>query len=60
MIAYVRAFGNDKDTNSIKVGRVLTLERGTGLGRKILVDAIKEIKNKMKPKNFLWKLSLMP
>lgn len=43
VIAYLRAFYKDKDT--VKIGRVLTLEHGKGLGRELMLFAIKQIPN---------------
>ena len=42
--AYLRAFCMAEDT--VTVGRVLTLEHGKGLGRKLLEKSIAEIKNR--------------
>ncbi len=50
VLAYLRAYRIQDDKNSIQIGRVLTLERGTGLGRKILVEAIREICTIINPK----------
>ena len=44
--AYLRAFPNDDDDKIFKIGRVLTIERGTGLGKKLLEEGIKAIKEK--------------
>lgn len=44
--AYLRAFyENNKDT--VKVGRVLTLKHGNGLGRELMMQSIEVIKEKM-------------
>lgn len=42
--AYLRAFRIDDST--IKMGRVLTLSHGTGLGRKLMEESLKAIKEK--------------
>lgn len=43
ILAYLRAFL--KEENVIKVGRVLTINHGNGLGRKLLENSIIEISN---------------
>ncbi len=43
--AYLRAYKKSNDENTIQFGRVLTVQRGTGLGGEILRGAIKEIQN---------------
>lgn len=46
VIAYLRAFyENNKDT--VKVGRVLTLKHGSGIGKELMMQSIKVIKEKM-------------
>ena len=45
--AYLRAFYKEDDPLIIKVGRVLTLQHGEGLGRKLLEESIPVIKTKM-------------
>lgn len=42
--AYLRAYNIDEE--SVKVGRVLTLSHGNGMGKVLLENSIKEIKNK--------------
>ncbi len=46
--AYLRAFRKNGD--QIQMGRVLTIERGTGLGRRLLRSGIAEICEKLHPK----------
>ncbi len=54
IVAYLRSFKKQNDENTIQFGRVLTINRGAGLGRKILKDAILEIrKNTTASKIFL-------
>lgn len=48
VIAYLRAF-YEKD-NVVKVGRVLTLKHGNGIGKKLLEQSLVAIKEKMKCK----------
>ena len=44
VIAYLRIFPRKDDKNTLHIGRVLTLNHGTGFGRKIMEEAIKAIK----------------
>ena len=46
--AYLRAFRKDDET--AQMGRVLTLNHGTGLGGRLLKEGIKEIREKLRPK----------
>lgn len=46
VIAYLRAFDKKGEDNTIQVGRVLTLEHGTGLGKKLIEESIQIIKDK--------------
>lgn len=39
--AYLRLFAKDNEPNTVQMGRVLTLERGAGLGAAILKEGIK-------------------
>ena len=48
VLAYLRAFR--KETGVVQMGRVLTVEHGTGLGGQILKEGILQIKEKMAPK----------
>lgn len=49
--SYLRAYEKDPDDpDVIKMGRVLTIEHGKGLGRILLKTGIDVIKNKFKPK----------
>lgn len=45
--AYLRAFY--LDDNTVKIGRVLTIEHGKGLGGKLLENGLEQIKQKMAP-----------
>lgn len=47
VIAYLRAFYKSEDKSVVKIGRVLTLEHGKGIGRVLLEKSIKTIKEKM-------------
>lgn len=44
VIAYLRAYKSGED--SVTIGRVLTLEHRTGLGRKLMEQSIEEIKQR--------------
>lgn len=48
VVAYLRAFYKDDDKNTVKVGRVLTVKHGIGLGKELLKKSIPAIKDKMK------------
>ena len=50
IIAYLRLFQRDDDLNIVQMGRVLTLEHGTGLGGKILHEGIDVAKKYLKAK----------
>lgn len=47
IIAYLRAFYSGDDQRSVKLGRVLTLEHGKGLGRDLLEQSLGIIKERM-------------
>ena len=47
VIAYLRAFYKSEDKSVVKIGRVLTLEHGKGVGRILLEESIKAIREKM-------------
>ena len=49
VLAYLRAFEKDASTKTVQMGRVLTLTHGTGLGRTLLKEGIKQIKEKFNP-----------
>lgn len=49
VMAYLRAFEKDSASKIVQIGRVLTLTHGTGLGGKLLKEAIHQIKETMKP-----------
>lgn len=48
VVAYLRVFYTDDNKDIVKVGRVLTLKHGNGIGRDLLEQSIKVIKDKMK------------
>ncbi len=47
VVAYLRAYYDENLSNAVRVGRVLTLEHGIGLGRRIMRDGIDCIKANM-------------
>lgn len=53
VIAYMRAFYTDKEKKIVKIGRVLTIDHGKGLGRKLLENSLEEIKTKMSAKKIV-------
>lgn len=46
--AYLRAFYQDRENTVIKIGRVLTLKHAKGIGRDLMLQSIKAIKENMK------------
>ena len=42
VVAYFRAFEHGEDT--VKIGRVLTLEHGKGLGKRLMLEGIEKVK----------------
>ncbi len=46
--AYLRIFEKDKETNTMQIGRVLSVVRGVGLGNKIIKSGIDRAKNILK------------
>lgn len=47
--AYMRAFYLDRDASLVKLGRVLTLEHGRGLGARLMEKGLEAVKKKMAP-----------
>ena len=45
--AYLRAFYPDNNKDIVKIGRVLTLKHGKGLGKDLMEQSLKSIKEKM-------------
>lgn len=45
--AYLRAYYKEGNSDIVQIGRVLTLRHGIGLGRALMAESIKAIKNKM-------------
>ena len=44
VIAYLRAYYTDRENKIVKIGRVLTLSHGNGMGRTLMDNTITEIK----------------
>ncbi|MCH5341687.1 MAG: GNAT family N-acetyltransferase [Acetatifactor sp.] len=44
--AYLRAYYKDDNTDIVHIGRVFTLRHGIGLGRELMIDSVKAIKEK--------------
>lgn len=49
VVAYLRAYREKDEPDTVHIGRVLTLEHGKGLGGKLLKESIKIIKEKFFP-----------
>ena len=45
--AYLRAYYQNENTDEVKIGRVLTLRHGGGLGRKLMEESLAAIIDKM-------------
>lgn len=50
VVAYLRAFYKENNKDIVKIGRVLTLQHGNGIGRELLEKSLVAIKDKMKCK----------
>lgn len=53
VIAYLRAFYNDTNKEVVRIGRVLTLIHGNGIGKDLMNQSIEAIKSKMKCKKIV-------
>ena len=47
VIAYLRAFYKDDDKDVVRIGRVLTLQHGNGIGRERMEQSMDRIKGKI-------------
>lgn len=47
VVAYLRAFYKDENRDVVKIGRVLTLKHGNGIGKDLMKQSIEAIKNIM-------------
>lgn len=45
--AYLRAYYKDNNQNTVKIGRVLTLKHGNGIGKELLKQSLEAIKSKL-------------
>lgn len=50
VIAYLRAFYQNDNKDIVRIGRVLTLKHGNGIGRYLMTQSLQTIKEKMKCK----------
>lgn len=50
VIAYLRTFYQEDNNDIVRIGRVLTLRHGNGIGRELMEKSIVAIKEKMKCK----------
>lgn len=53
VIAYLRAFYKDNEKEAVQIGRVLTLEHGKGLGKKLIENSLPEIKKRFPSKKIV-------
>ena len=53
VIAYLRAFYQEDNNDIVRIGRVLTLKHGNGIGRELMEKSITAIKEKMKCKKII-------
>lgn len=53
VIAYLRAFYKDNEKEAVQIGRVLTLEHGKGLGKKLIENSLPEIKKRLPSKKIV-------
>lgn len=51
--AYLRAFYQEDNKDVVRIGRVLTLKHGNGIGKDLMVQSIEAIKSKMKCKKII-------
>lgn len=52
--AYARVFGKQDEPNTMVIGRVLTIARGTGLGARLLHDAVALARQMNPHANEIW------
>ena len=53
VIAYLRAFYQEDNSDIVRIGRVLTLKHGIGIGRELMEKSIIAIKEKMNCKKII-------
>ena len=47
VVAYLRAYTTSSENNAVRIGRVLTVRRGEGVGKEIMEKGIQAIQRKM-------------
>ena len=52
VIAYLRAFYDDEIRSAVKIGRVLTLDHGKGIGRILMEQSFDDLRTAMPCKKF--------
>ncbi len=50
VLAYLRAFPKEDSDHVVQMGRFLTINHGTGLGGRLLIEGLHQIVEKMNPK----------
>ena len=58
--AYVRVVEPTPANAEISIGRVLTIKRGTGLGREIMLEGIRSPRKRWARRGFTWRRSPTP
>ena len=53
VIAYLRAYYEKNNSDTVRIGRVLTLEQGKGIGKELITKSLIAIKDKMKCKKII-------
>lgn len=53
VIAYLRAYYEKNNSDIVRIGRVLTLEHGKGIGKELITKSLIAIKDKMKCKKII-------
>lgn len=49
ILAYCRLYQDDEWENSVKIGRVITVRRGVGLGLIMMLEAVEQVKKRYRP-----------
>lgn len=50
VVAYLRVYYQNDDKDIVRIGRVLTLKHGSGMGKELMLKSINIVKEKMKCK----------
>ena len=53
VVAYLRAFPEKDCVDAVRIGRVLTLKHGSGMGRRLMEESMVQIKDKMNCKRIV-------